>query len=67
MERLNDYLSVNKQKKNINHRISLCGKLEAIIGNYFLSGAGSPDNEIRVLYYDSPDFTYDRDTGLLLS
>lgn len=53
MKILNDYLSVNKQKKDINHRISLCGKLEAIIGNYFLLGAGNPDNEIRVLYYDS--------------
>ena len=46
MKILNDYLSVNKQKKDINHRISLCGKLEAIIGNYFLLGAGNPDNEI---------------------
>ena len=29
--------------------ISLCGKLEAIIGNYFLSGVGQ---EIETLYYD---------------
>lgn len=53
MKRLNDYLSINKQKNDINHRVSLCGKLEAIIGNYFMSGAGNPDNDIRVLYYDS--------------
>ncbi len=59
MKRLNDYLSVNKQKKDIKHRMSLCGKLEAMIGNYFLSGAGFPDNDIQVLYYDSTVGFYD--------
>lgn len=59
MKRLNDYLSVDRRKKDIKHRISLCGKLEAIIGNYFLSGAGIPDNDIQVLYYDSTVGFYD--------
>ena len=59
MNRLNDYFIENKQKKIINQRMSLCGKLEAMIGNYFLSGAGAPDGEIRVLYYDSTVGFYD--------
>lgn len=33
--------------------ISLCGKLEAIIGNYFLSGVSVPGQEIETLYYDA--------------
>lgn len=38
----------NKQNKNQNTSwISLCGKLEAYIGNYFLSGASIPDNKIE--------------------
>ncbi len=59
MERLNDYFIARKQKKDIKHQISLCGKLEAIIGNYFMSGAGIPDNDIQVLYYDSKVGFYD--------
>lgn len=59
MIRLNDYFIENKQKKTTNQRMSLCGKLEAMIGNYFLSGAGVPDGEIRVLYYDSTVGFYD--------
>lgn len=59
MNKLNDYFIKNKQKKNINHKMSLCGKLEAMIGNYFLSGAGIADSEIRVLYYDSTVGFYD--------
>lgn len=44
----------NKQNKNQNTSwISLCGKLEAYIGNYFLSGASIPDNKIETLYYDA--------------
>lgn len=59
MKRINDYFIIDKRKKDINHRMSLCGKLEAMIGNYFLSGAGNPDSEIRVLYYDSTVGFYD--------
>ena len=44
----------NKQNKNQNTSwISLCGKLEAYIGIYFLSGASIPDNKIETLYYDA--------------
>lgn len=50
----------NKQNENQNTLwISLCGKLEAYIGNYFLSGASVPDNEIETLYYDSSIDRYD--------
>lgn len=59
MKRLNDYLVHRNQQKEMKHWISLCGKLEAIIGNYFLSGAGIPDNNIQVLYYDSTVGFYD--------
>ncbi len=59
MKRLNDYFIIDKRKKDINHRMSLCGKLEAMIGNYFLSGAGNPYNDIQVLYYDSTVGFYD--------
>lgn len=59
MKRLNDLFTSAKQRKNIRHRISLCGKLEAIIGNYFLYSAGIPDNNIQVLYYDSTVGFYD--------
>jgi len=58
MKRLNDYF-IEKQKKSINQQMSLCGKLEAIIGNYFLSGAGVPANDIQVLYYDATVGFYD--------
>lgn len=34
-------------------QISLCGKLEAIIGGYFLSGAGLCQQGVETLYYDS--------------
>jgi len=59
MKRLNDYFYIDKQKKHIKHRISLCGKLEAIIGNYFLSKVGIPENDIQILYYDSSIGFYD--------
>ena len=37
-----------------NHQwISLCGHLEAIIGNYFLSQAGNPEAYWYAIYYDS--------------
>ena len=53
MKRLNDYFLNIEQKKEKRQWISLCGKLEAIIGNYFLSGAGTPDEDVETLYYDS--------------
>ena len=53
MKRLNDYFFSIGQKKDIKQKISMCGKLEAILGNYFLSGAGNPDSDTRILYYDS--------------
>lgn len=53
MKRINDYFLNISQKKETGHQMSLCGKLEALIGNYFLSGAGIPDNDIQILYYDS--------------
>ena len=53
MKRINDYFFITNKKKSIKPEISLCGKLEAIIGNYFLSGAGISDNDIQVLFYDS--------------
>ena len=34
-------------------RISLCGHLEAVIGNYFLSQAGNPDAYWHAIYYDA--------------
>lgn len=54
MKRLNDYFVRAGAEKETEHRISLCGKLEAVIGNYFLAGAGSPDEDVYTLYYD-PD------------
>ena len=33
--------------------ISLCGHLEAVIGNYFLSQAGNPGAYWYAIYYDS--------------
>lgn len=59
MKRLNDYFLSTSRRREIKHRISLCGKLEAMIGNYFLSGAGVPDYDIQVLYYDSTVGFYD--------
>ena len=59
MKRINDYFSSTKKRKEVKQWISLCGKLEAMVGNYFLSGAGIPDNEIQILYYDSTVGFYD--------
>ena len=33
--------------------ISLCGHLEAVIGNYLLSQAGNPEAYWYAIYYDS--------------
>lgn len=59
MKRLNDYFVNMKQRTNIPQQMSLCGKLEAIIGNYFLAGAGIPDASVEILYYDSKVGFYD--------
>jgi len=42
----------NEKVKNKNTYISLCGKLEAMIGNYFLSGVSVPEQAVETLYYD---------------
>jgi len=65
MKRLNDYFVPTGVDKETEHRISLCGKLEAIIGDYFLAGAGSPDEDIYTLYHD-PDIRLG-DEGPLVS
>lgn len=31
---------------------SLCAKSEAVIGNYFISGAGNPDETVYTIYFD---------------
>lgn len=59
MKRLNDYFFMKEQQKKSKPRMSLCGKLEAMIGNYFLSGAGVPENNIQILYYDRTVGFYD--------
>ena len=60
MKRINDYFFITNQKKNLQPEFSLCGKLEAIIGNYYLSGSSYPESDIQVLYYDSTvDWYYD--------
>ncbi|MGN0426960.1 MAG: hypothetical protein ACI4F0_04075 [Agathobacter sp.] len=58
MIKLNDFFGTKPIMGN-NPKISLCGKLEAIIGNYFLYGAGTSDDDFEVLYYDSKVGFYD--------
>ena len=41
----------NKLQKEAFPQLSLCGHLEAIVGQYFLYGVGISD--IETLYYDS--------------
>lgn len=48
-----DITKLLKNNKAYNVPISLCGKLEAYIGNYFLSGVSVPENDIETLYYDA--------------
>ncbi len=59
MKRINDYFVQTKQNKTTAKRISLCGKLEALVGNYFLSGAGVPEECIETVYYDPTVGFYD--------
>ena len=50
---LNDFFETKiKNKIEDNQQISLCGKLEVVVGNYFLSGAGIPEPDFEILYYD---------------
>lgn len=49
----------NLFKRDSRSKISLCGKLEYIIGNYFLSGSGGCSHEIETLYYDSTVKSHD--------
>ncbi|SKA71067.1 hypothetical protein SAMN02745111_02152 [Eubacterium uniforme] len=44
-------INLSEKKDKSTKRVSLCYKLEAIIGNYHLAGAGLDD--IETLYYDS--------------
>ena len=50
MIKLNDYFHLDKQATK--GSMSLSGKLEAIVGNYFVSGEGNPDETIYTIYYD---------------
>lgn len=50
MIKLNDYFHLDKQATK--GSMSLSGKLEAIVGNYFVSGEGNPDEIIYTIYYD---------------
>lgn len=52
MKSLNAYFTKTNQKTDMPNQISLCGKLEALVGNYFLAGAGIPENAVETLYYD---------------
>ena len=47
---LNDYF--HNEKKASNGSISVSGKLEAYIGNYFVSGEGILDEKLLLIYYD---------------
>lgn len=58
MKKLNDFLMmVNKKDKQ--HRISLCGHLEAMVGNYFLYGVGMEEYDVETVYYDAEVGFYD--------
>lgn len=59
MKRINDYFVRINHNKTIDKRLSLCGKLEAVVGNYFLSGSGVPGECVETLYYDSTVGFYD--------
>lgn len=59
MKRINDYFVQINQNKTTENRISLCGKLEGLVGNYFLSGAGVPGECVETVYYDSTIDFYD--------
>lgn len=47
---LNDYFHQNKLENE--GKKSVSGKLEAFVGNYFVSGEGCPGETILLIYYD---------------
>ena len=47
---LNDYFHAGSKADK--GSISVSGKLEAFIGNYFVSGEGMPDTKLLLIYYD---------------
>lgn len=51
MTDISSIFSINSSAKQ--QWISLCGHLEAVIGNYFLSQAGNPEAYWYAIYYDS--------------
>ena len=59
---LNDYF--HNEKKASNGSISVSGKLEAYIGNYFVSGEGILDEKLLLIYYDPEiDNIYEKFSG----
>ena len=51
---MKDILNFMKQlNTSPNYSISLCGKLEYFVGNYFVSGAGDPYETIYAIYFDN--------------
>ena len=58
VKRLNDFFEqVNKKDKR--HWISLCGHLEAMVGNYSVLGAGVEESDVETVYYDASVGFYD--------
>ncbi len=53
---LNNYFHHDKLANT--GKISVSGKLEAFIGNYFVSGEGCPGETILLIYYDSKIDSY---------
>lgn len=60
MIELNEYMIRSEKRKPGKAKISLSGKLEGIIGNYFVSGEGTCNKDLHWLtvYYDSSIDTY---------
>lgn len=60
MKKLNDYFpSARGNPPPASRQMSLSGKLEAIVGGYFLSGAGIPGKNVQTLYHDPTVDFYD--------
>lgn len=60
MIELNEYIIQSEKRRSNKVNISLSGKLEGIIGNYFVFGEGTCDKDFHWLtvYYDSNIDTY---------
>lgn len=69
MLELNEYINRSEKKKPNKSDISLSGKLEAFVGNYFVSGEGTCDKDFHWLtvYYDSSIDAYTEAVELLTS